>query len=191
LNIFRVKETHLRTDLHLENRFVVLGVSSNGFTGRKGFDDFIKLASLLPSDYQIIMIGLHANELKRLPSNILARMQTTNVNELVDYYNLADVFINPTYSDNFPTTNIESLACGTPVITYQTGGSPEAVDEKTGVVVKKGDIQSLANAIIKMKEHPLSSLDCRNRAFNKYNKDKRFEEYIKLYNSLLKHNNMK
>ena len=99
--------------------------------------------------------------------------------------NEADVIINPTYADTFPTVNLEALVCGTPGITYRTGGSPEAVDEKTGIVVEQGDIEALADAIRKTKEHPLSSADCRKRAEEHFNKDKCFERYIELYESLI------
>lgn len=100
--------------------------------------------------------------------------------------NEADVIINPTYADTFPTVNLEALACGTPVITYRTGGSPEAVDDKTGFVVEQGDIDALADAVRKLKEHLLSSEACRKRAEEHFNKDKCFERYIELYESLLK-----
>lgn len=85
----------------------------------------------------------------------------------------------------FPTVNLEALACGTPVITYRTGGSPEAVDEKTGVVVEQGNIEALADAIRRMREHPLSGADCRRRAEEHFDKDRCFEKYIELYESLL------
>ena len=93
--------------------------------------------------------------------------------------------INPTYADTFPTVNLEALACGTPVITYNTGGSPEAIDEKTGVVVPQGDVRALADAILRMKAHPLSSADCRRRAEALFNKNDRYEDYIKLFESLI------
>lgn len=182
---FRIKSNSLRMKWGLEDKFVVLGVSSNGFSGRKGLNDFIKLSEVLPVGYKIIMIGLKDNELKMLPQNIIGLKRTSNVEELVDYYNLAGVFINPTYSDNFPTTNIESLACGAPVITYRTGGSPEAIDDKTGVVVEQGDVIALANAIMQMRDNPLSSEACRHRAEENYNKDKCFEKYLELYDELL------
>ena len=95
------------------------------------------------------------------------------------------MFLNPTYSDNFPTTNIEALACGTPVITYRTGGSPEAIDERTGVVVEQGDVDGLAEAIRMMKEKPLSSTDCRKRAEECFDKDMCFEKYVELYEKLI------
>lgn len=96
------------------------------------------------------------------------------------------MLINPTYADTFPTVNLEALACGTPVITYRTGGSPEAVDEKTGIVVKQGDIDALADAVRKMKANPLSSESCRKRAEECFDKGQCFEKYIELYEELVK-----
>ena len=100
-------------------------------------------------------------------------------------YSMADVFVNPTHADMFPTVNLEALACGTPVITYRTGGSPEAVDKKTGIVVEQGYVNGLVEAIYRMKKEPLSSADCRKRAEDYFEKDKCFEKYIELYNSLI------
>lgn len=79
---------------------------------------------------------------------------------------------------------MEALACGTPVITYRTGGSPEIIDDKTGVVVEQGDISLLASTIKKMKESPLSSIACRKRAEDMFDKDMCFEKYIELYEDL-------
>ena len=123
--------------------------------------------------------------MKKLPVGIKGITRTSNLDEMVQLYSDTDVFVNPTYSDNFPTTNIEALACGTPVITYNTGGSPEAVDSKTGVVIEQGNINALADTIMNMRDYPLSSEDCRKRAEEKFDKERCFEEYIDLYNKLL------
>ena len=97
------------------------------------------------------------------------------------------MFVNPTYEDNFPTTNIESLACGTPVITYNTGGSPEAIDSKTGIIVEKGNINDLHAAILKtqINEKAHYSAACRERAVQHYNNKERFGDYLKLYETLV------
>ena len=124
--------------------------------------------------------------MKKLPTGIRGIQRTQNVNELAKLYSDSDVLINPTYADTFPTVNLEALACGTPVITYRTGGSPEAVDEKTGIVVEQGDIGALADAIRQMKESPLSSEACRKRAEEHFDKDKCFAKYIELYDELLR-----
>ena len=167
-------------------KFSILGVAAV-WEPRKGFNDFLKLRELLPLDeYKITLVGLKPEQIEKLPEGINGITRTTNIEEMVQLYSDADVFVNPTYSDNFPTTNLEALACGTPVITYKTGGSPEAIDEKTGIVVTQGDINGLAEAIKNMKANPLSPIDCRKRAEEFFDKDKAFEKYIELYNNLMK-----
>ncbi len=98
-------------------------------------------------------------------------------------YSLADVFVNPTYADMFPTVNLEALACGTPIITYRTGGSPEAMDKNTGIVVEQGDVEGLAEAVRRVKKHNLKAEDCRKRAEGYFDKDLCFEEYVKFVNA--------
>lgn len=166
-------------------KYKIIAVSSPWYPA-KGELDIYKLRSILSDEeFEITMVGLSANQMKKLPAGIRGFQRTQNVNELAKLYSDSDVLINPTYADTFPTVNLEALACGTPVITYRTGGSPEAVDEKTGLVVKQGDLHALAAAIRQMKESPLSSIDCRKRAEEHFDKDKCFEKYIELYESLI------
>lgn len=165
--------------------FKIIAVSSVWYPN-KGELDIYKLRTMLPEDeYEITMVGLSAEQAKNLPEGIRGIQRTQNVQELAQLYSEADVLINPTYEDNFPTVNIEALACGTPVITYRTGGSPEAIDDKTGMVIEQGNVVSLANAVMQMKDTPLSSADCRKRAEEHFDKDKCFEKYIELYESLI------
>ena len=101
-------------------------------------------------------------------------------------YSDADVLINPTYADTFPTVNLEALACGTPVITYRTGGSPESVSLETGVVVEQGDVSAMAEAIKDVcgSDRERYAAACRKRAEEHFDKDKCFERYIALYRSI-------
>ena len=145
--------------------------------------DFIKLATC--DNFQIVLVGVSKEQKKILPPNIIAIERTSSAQELAEYYSMADLFVNPTYSDNYPTTNLEALACGTPVITYNTGGSPEAIDENTGMVVEQGNIDALAKAIHQAINKPFLSDNCRKRAERYFDKDKCFEKYIKLYERLL------
>ena len=183
LNTFRSLVPHSSSELN--RKFKILAVSSVWYPD-KGELDIYKLRSMLPDDdYEITMVGLSAEQAKKLPSGIIGIQRTQNVQELVQLYSDADVLINPTYADTFPTVNLEALACGTPVITYRTGGSPEAIDNKTGFVVPQGDVAALANAIMNMRSNPLSSEVCRKRAEEFFDKDKCFEQYVNLYNELL------
>lgn len=169
-----------------KNKYV-LGVS-NVWNASKGLDDFYKLRSLLPSEIGMCLVGLKENQVNQLPDGIIGFTRTQNTSELVSLYSRALVLINPTYNDTFPTVNIEALACGTPVVTYRTGGSPEAVDENTGIVVEKGDVMGLKDAIeiILSKKDRYTVKQCRGRAVRFFNKDIQFNKYIDLYNEILK-----
>lgn len=187
LNQFQPSENYkkLKEKLLLQNKKIILGVASI-WDKRKGLSDFIQLASLLDASYQIILIGLTNKQIQELPENIIGVQRTESITELANYYSMADVYVNPTTKDNFPTTNIEALACGTPVITYNTGGSPEAIDNTTGRVVKKGDVEGLCNAIqeLALQSQEQHTKVCRNRAEQLFNKEDRYQEYLKLYENL-------
>ena len=172
---------HFRSKHGLEHKFLLLGVASV-WSPRKGLKDFIELSKHLNSDYQIVLVGLSRKQIEQLPDNILGIERTESVEELAELYVSCDVYVNPTYEDNFPTTNLESLACGTPVITYKTGGSPEAIDELTGIVVEQGNIGKLIDAIKKVKDKGKQSYSetCVNRAHRLYKKEDRYQEYIEL-----------
>ena len=170
----------------------VIGVSSV-WNNSKGLEDFITLRRLLADDVRIVLVGLDKKQIAQLPSGIEGVERTNSVYELVSMYNKADVFVNPTYADTFPTVNLEALACGIPVITYKTGGSPESVTSETGVVVEQGNLEMLKGAIDavlqKGKGHYADA--CRRRAVEYFDKEKCFQQYIDLYNDILANNNNK
>lgn len=168
------------------DKFKILGVAS-AWNKDKGLYDFYKLREVLPlDDFEIMLVGLSKEQVTQLPIGITGITRTNSVHELAKLYSVADVFVNPTYADSFPTVNMEALACGTPVITYRTGGSPEIIDKNTGFVVEQGNVTALANAVFNMKDKPLSANACRIRAEKLYNKDDRFMDYIKLYEELIR-----
>lgn len=171
----------------LQNKFILLGVAGI-WSQRKGLEDFIELSKTLGADYQIILVGLTRKQKDQLPVEILGIERTESVEELAELYASSDVYINTTYEDTFPTTNLESLACGTPVITYNTGGSPESIDESTGIVVEQGNISKLVEAIRVIKDNGKQyySDACVNRVNRLYKKEDRYKEYIDLYESLIK-----
>lgn len=179
LNVFRPLEEKIS-----DRKFQILAVS-NVWNKEKGYYDILELRSMLPTEYEIIIVGLTAEQLRQLPDGIRGIERTQDVQELVGLYSSADVLINPTYADTFPTINIEALACGTPVITYKTGGSPEIIDDNTGIVVEQGNVLQMAKAIKTIKENPIEPDLCRDRAVSLFDKDKCFVKYIDLYNSLI------
>lgn len=182
-SVFKPEVTDIRKRYKIPNeKKIILGVAS-GWDERKGYSDFLEIASM--EEFQVILVGSIDVATPKLPDNVIHIPNTNNQVELAEFYSAADVFANPTYSDNFPTTNIEALACGTPVVTYNTGGSPEAIDENTGIVVEQGNLPLFIDAIKRMCSISKPISICRERAVTKFNSDERFMDYIKLYNNIL------
>ena len=180
-NVFQPQKRENKT------RFRILGLSSV-WTQTKGLYDFYRLRKLLDeNEYEIIIVGLSDEQIKTLPNGITGITRTNSVQELVGYYSSADVFVNPTYGDTFPTTNLEALACGTPVVTYCTGGSPESVTLETGIVVEQGNVLALKTAVetIKSNSKAYYTTACRARAKMCYDKNKLYCQYVDLYNKLV------
>ena len=144
-SVFKPTDSDLKEQYQLQNKKVILGVAAI-WDHRKGLESFIELSKKLESNYQIILVGLSKEQIKLLPSNIIGFEKTDSPEELATLYTLADVFVNPTLEDNYPTTNLEAIACGTPVITYDTGGSGESA-RMYGEVVAVNDIEGLVEAI--------------------------------------------
>lgn len=184
LSRFYREESDIKSQLGIvDGQKVVLGMAFN-FEERKGISYFFRLNEKCADKYKIVLVGVPEKMKKMVPEGIVCVSQTNDVNLLRRLYSMADVFVNPTLEDNFPTTNIESLACGTPVVTFMTGGSPEAVDERTGAVVKQGDLVGLIETIDKILLQDKAQIAqlCRTRAERLYDKHKQFGRYITLYN---------
>lgn len=186
LNLFDIKTTqNIREKLGLQDKKVILGVASI-WEPRKGLHDFIALHKELKDfNFKIILVGLSDRQIRSLPEGIIGIKRTESIDEMATLYSLADVFFNPTYEDNFPTTNIEAIACGTPVITYQTGGSPEILDHNTGWVLKQGDILGVKSLLLSLDYEKSYSSDCRARAEKLYDDKVKLQEYIEVYKNYL------
>lgn len=189
MSVFHPLKSHVREKYGIGNRKMILAVAG-GLAVRKGKDYLLKLPLLLNDDEVLVLVGLKNGQEALLPktNKVIGIQRTKTPDELVGLYSEADVFINPTLEDNFPTTNIEALACGTPVVTFKTGGSWECVDETTGRVAAKGDIDDLLykirDVLSKGKMHFKEA--CVRKAQNMYNKDIQYRKYIELYCQILK-----
>lgn len=144
-DIFKPTPSDFRSRHGLDDKFIILGVAST-WEKRKGLDDFIKLSSMLDERFSIVLVGLSEKQLSAIPENIIGISRTDSPEELAAIYTAADVFVNTTYEDNYPTVNLEARACGTPVITYNSGGSPESAGADA-VIVDSGDIPSIITAV--------------------------------------------
>ena len=163
---------NLRSKYGLDNRPIILGVASE-WTKRKGLFDFVELSQTL-LEYQFVVVGLTEKQIKSIPKTLKGIKRTNNVQELVGLYSLATIFFNPTYEDNYPTTNLEAIACGTPVFTYDTGGSPESIVNGFGKVISKQNFVSEVNDYI-------NSNKIINSVNESYSIDQMTDKYIELY----------
>lgn len=187
LSVFDIYDTEsVKQKYGLQNRHILLGLASI-WSEEKGLNDFIKLAGMLNDDEVIVLVGITPEERKILPDNVVGIGRTENIRQLAELYAAADVFINPTWQDNYPTVNLEAIACGTPVVTYRTGGSIEVITEDTGMIVEQGDVKGLMDAarIIERNGKNWYSGACRKYALEHFRKEDRYEDYFRLYDELL------
>lgn len=177
INVFKPIKNNSIYSLKCENKKIVLGVAAI-WNRRKGLEDFIKLANILDDSHRILLVGLTQKQMKLLPNNIFGIERTNNVQELANLYSTASVFVNPTYEDNYPTTNLEAIACKTPVISYNTGGSVESA-RLYGDIVEKGNIYALKNSIYGIEE-----IEYDNTIRLSLSTEKMLEKYLNLYSRL-------
>jgi glycosyltransferase involved in cell wall biosynthesis len=189
LNVFSVQDNEqgVRQRYGLGDKRIILGLASI-WSKEKGWDDFIEMAKMLNDNELIVLVGVSEKQQEQLPSNIVGIRRTENVQQLAELYSAADVFVNPTWQDNYPTVNLEAIACGTPVVTYRTGGSVEAITDSTGMIVEQGDVAGLLSAAREIMQRGTQFFkdSCRKFALENFDKEERYNDYLKLYDKLLK-----
>ena len=151
----------------------------------KGLQDLEKLSSVLDADERLVVVGKRPSG-HRFPRNVVCLERTTDAAALAALYTEAVALVNPTWQDNYPTVNMEAIACGTPVVTYRTGGSPESITPRTGWVVEQGDVEGLAEALHAIRKQGKTHYTeaCRSYALAHFRAQDRFNDYIQLYESL-------
>lgn len=180
LNVFKPTHSNFREQYGIPgDKYIVLGVSF-AWGYRKGLDCFVEMAEKLGERYQIVLVGTDDEIDKNLPQSIISIHRTQNQKELAEIYSAADVFAMPTREENYPTVNMEAIACGTPVVTFDTGGCAETVDTSTGIIVSVNEIDKLIEAIDVISQEQLNSEVCKKKARN-YSQDLKYMEYLELY----------
>lgn len=185
-DIFNIyDDRQVRKTYGLGNRHILLGVASI-WSREKGLDDFIRMAGMLNEDEVVVLVGIKPEDRKRLPDNVVGIARTENIRQLAELYAAADVFVNPTWQDNYPTVNMEAIACGTPVVTYRTGGSVEVITPSTGMIVEQGNLNELLKSIREIESKGKASYQeaCRKYALLNFKKEDRYMEYLRLYEEL-------
>lgn len=179
-------KSDIRQKFNCEGKFVILGVATD-WIERKGLYDFFEISKQLSADYQIILVGLTDSQLKKLPREIIGMSKTESIQSLAELYSMVDLFLNLSVEETFGLTTVEALACGTPVIVYDSTACPEVVTPETGIVVKMGDISGLLSSIeqIRIKGKESFSANCIAHARMLFDKNDRYKDYINLYESIL------
>ena len=185
INIFRPTPSEMREKLGLKDEFVILG-SADKWLNPLNRLVFNYILSNITPDMKIVIFGCNKEQLKQLPESVIGIGYITDRNEMAKLYSMADVFVNVTLEDSLPTVNIEAQACGTPVITYESGGSPETISERTGIVVPTGDKESLLMAILKIKDRGKAFYEqnCLDHVEKNFIVEDRYKEYVDLYNEI-------
>ncbi len=185
-NMFRpCDNSHILSQSRIQDKKILLGVS-NVWSKSKGIDNFIKLSKLLDDSYRIVLIGLQKGTIKNLPYNIIPVSRTHSQDTLAKWYSVAMAVISLSKAETFGLTLAEGLACGTPAIAYDVTALPEVISTDTGIVVPKGNIKAVVEAIKTISSSDSYSKEiCRARAETNFNKDIQFGKYVDLYESLL------
>jgi glycosyltransferase involved in cell wall biosynthesis len=146
-NRFKNSPGDFRRRYGLLDKRMILGVASV-WEERKGLDDFIKLSEMLDENYRIVLVGLSKKQIAKIPRKILALPRTENSAQLAEIYSAADVFVNLSYEENFPTVNLEAQACGTKVVCYDSGGTKETLNEKNrNNLAQPGNLEKIKEII--------------------------------------------
>lgn len=181
--IFKPCKSDFREKYGCTDKIILLGVAM-GWGNHKGLDIFIRLDNALDDEYRIVLVGTDAEIRKNLPSDIIAIDRTNNQQELAEIYSAADIFLNPTREDNYPTVNMEAISCGTPVITFRTGGSPEMIDDTCGSVVEVDDYEGIQREVMKFGKKTLQMKEnCMKKSRN-FNANDKFRQYVELYEKI-------
>lgn len=183
LDVFQPVESCFKQKQEIENKKMLLGVAIN-WVPTKGLDDFIELNNKISDEYVIVLVVLDEEQLKDLPKGIIGLRRTENVQQLVEIYSAADVFVNPSREETFGMVTAEAMACGTPTVVYNATASPELVDEKTGRVVEVGDVDELYHQIQRV-DKKLMKKSCRERAEQLFDKSVNQKQYLEIYDELI------
>ena len=186
-SVFRKRPSAFRREHSIqEDEKMVLGVAS-GWEERKGIDLFPVLSDLLGHGYKIVLVGIESkNRVNvRSMSDFVLLEKTSDQERLAEIYSAADVFVNPTREDNYPTVNLEAISCGTPVVTFDTGGCAETVFPGCGVVGDNNDSDAMADAVTKICKDGICDTGPYKTASESFSNDRMVEQYLSLYEEIL------
>lgn len=183
LSVFKPTENAFRKSHGLESQFIILGMA-NKWLLKENRATVERVLSSMGSDDVLVLVGCDQSQVDGFDrqKTIICVDYLADPNELADVYSSADVFVNLTLADTLPTVNMESLCCGTPVITYDSCGSAELVDQGiTGYVVPQFDQSALIAALTEIRNHRIDRARCRSVAAERFEKNQNYQAYRQLF----------
>lgn len=174
----------LKAERGLEEKQVVMGMANKWLqpVNRSLLDAVVEG---MPDDRILCLVGCTDDQKQQLAAHgdrVCAVGFVSDRDELARVYSMADVFVNPTHADTLPTVNMESICAGTPVITYNVGGSPELIDADTGIVVPEGDVTAVLQAVDKMLAQDMPT--CSTTGKSRFDKNECYGAYVDLYRTI-------
>lgn len=186
LEVFRPRKSTIRQELSINDKYVILGMA-NKWLASENKETYRAFISQLQEDEILVLVGCSQAQIKKLPTRVIGIPFVIDRTRLAECYSMADVFVNTTKVDTFPTVNLEALASGTPVVTYDSGGAGETIDSETGYVVSYGDVQALRESINQLKkmDRQIQRENCIDRAKRYFDCTRCYDDYIRLYQRIL------
>lgn len=174
------------------DRHVVLFVANHIKLARKGFTDLVRALSLVPDPGRVMLVGIGDSHILDIaaPFQIELVKFVRDEAEMARIYAAADVTAIPSKQDNLPNTILESLAAGTPIVAYATGGVPDViVDGEAGFLARTGNVGELALAFSKAFERPdgLRAMGRNGRSLieRHYGIEHQARAYLKLFDNVV------
>lgn len=183
LDVFKPTSSEFRKRHGLERAVIILGVAST-WDERKGLQDFIELSKIISPPLQIVLVGLNDRQLRQLPENVIGMPRTSSVQELVELYSTADVYVNASVEETFGLPTVEAMACGTPSIVYRATALPEVISPGNGFVVEPHDVLGVKNKVLELLDK-MPTADSLRGCSRQYDKNVKYEAYLQLYMQIL------
>lgn len=189
LKCFKITDSNIKQQYSIENKKLILAVASD-WNQMKGYEYLFDIAKVLDNETVMVVIGASDTQISEFPSNVIGLKRTNSKEELAAWYSAADVFVNPTLQETQGLTNIEALACGTPVVTFSSGGSSECIKDGCGKIIARGDIEGFCNSIKEvLASHERIDPVFISNSVSHYDEKKCNNQYYQLYKKILERNN--
>ena len=181
-NVFYPRKfDQLKVKHHFSYEKIVLAVAPDIMSQRKGGRYLLELAKMMRNEkIKFVLVGV-TNLNQKFDDNVIAVARTEDQQELAEYYSMADVFVICSSKENFPTTCIEAISCGTPICGFDEGGTRETAPGRLGTFVKYGDMDALRDAVFATLQSTGLSNMCAKHGQSAYSKQKMYSSYLSLY----------